>query len=335
VSAGAAPVSSKATALGRVWTSIHTSQVMVLVGVIVVVAVVVQIQNPIFLTENNLISLLRGAVTTFVLGVGLTLVFTSGGIDMSVGAVFTLGGITAAAVMQAGVPWPVGIAVGLSAGVLAGAVNAALIIVVKIPPIIATISTLYAVTGLTLVATSGNPISSLPPEFSALGQSSVGSIPLLVVYAVVIGVVAHVLLAHTKLGYDLKAIGGNERSALSNGVPVVRLKVVAYAISGGVAALAGILYTARTGTADPGIGGTNLTFAAISAVLIGGTSLFGGIGTIAGTALGALLFAAIQNGLTVAGVNPLYQNIVIGVILASAVASDGWRRRRAFKVGRS
>lgn len=307
-------------------------QATALIVVIVIVAVLAQSQNDVFFTGPNIISLFRAGVTTFVVGVALTLVFTGGGIDMSVGAVFTLGSVTAAGAMVAGIPWVLAVLLGLAAGAVLGALNAVLIIWVHIPPIIATLATLYGVTGLVLVATGGSPITPLPATFDLLGQSSVLTIPLLIVYAVIVGGVFWVVLARTKFGYDVKSMGGNERAALSNGVPVVRLKIAVYAISGLVAALAGIIYTARTGTSDPQVGGTDITFAAISAVLVGGTSLFGGIGTIAGTALGAILFAEVQNALTVAGVNPLYQNIVIGVILAAAVATDSWRRNRAFRV---
>jgi len=318
--------------LGRWVRAAISHQATALIIVVVVVGVVAQSQNDVFLTGPNIVSLFRAGVTTFVVGAALTLVFTGGGIDMSVGAVFTLGSVTAAGAMASGVPWFLAIFLGMAAGAALGAVNAVLVIWVHIPPIIATLSTLYGVTGLVLVVTGGSPITPLPATFDLLGQSSLLTIPLLVIYAVIIGVVFWVVLARTKFGYSVKSMGGNERAALSNGVPVVRLKMAIYAISGLVAALAGIIYTARTGTADPQVGGTDITFAAIAAVLVGGTSLFGGIGTIAGTALGAILFAEVQNALTVANVNPLYQNIVIGVILAAAVAIDAWRRNRAFRV---
>jgi ribose transport system permease protein len=232
--------------------------------------------------------------------------------------------------MKNGIPWPVATCAGLAAGTVPGLVNAGLVIVARVPPIIATLSALYAVSGLALVVTDGNFVAPWPEAFNAVGQSTVGPIPLLIVYATAIGIAFHLLLTRTAFGFDVKVIGGNESAARANGVAVNRTKTWIFMISGGVAALAGILHTSRTGTADPQAGGADITLQVIAAVLIGGTSVFGGIGTIAGTALGAILFAEIQNALAVLGVNPLYQNIVIGIILAAAVTTDTWRRTHAF-----
>jgi ribose transport system permease protein len=323
------PLSGSAARLLRPLVS---GQVAALVLAVVVIALVAQSRNSVFLSQENVVALLRAGVTTFMVGCAVTLVFTSGGLDLSVGAVFTLGAVVAGELMTRGLPWLLAMVVGISAGALLGLVNSGLIIWARVPPIIATLSALYAVSGLALVVTGGNFVAPLPDGFDALGQATIGSVPWLIVYAVVVGIVFHVLLGRTRFGYDVKAMGGNERAALANGVRVTRLKIQVYAISGAVAALAGILYAARTGTADPQAGGTDITLQVIAAVLIGGTSLFGGIGSIPGTALGALLFAEIQNALTVIGVNPLYQNIVIGVILAAAVATDSWRRSHAFRL---
>ncbi len=304
-----------------------------LVGVILVIAVVAQATDPVFLSEPNVLAILRSAVTTFVIGCAATIVFTAGGLDLSVGAVFTLGAVVSAQLMVAGWPWVVACLVGIGVGGLLGVLNAFLVLVARVPPIIATLSTLYAVTGVALVLTGGNFVTGLPEGFTAVGQGTIGSVPLLVVYAVVVGLVAHVVLAHTRFGYDVKALGGNEKAARSNGVRTRRLTVAVYALSGAVAAFAGLLFAARTGAADPQAGGTAITLQVIAAVLVGGSSLFGGIGSVGGTALGALLFAGIQNALTVVGIDPLYQSIVIGVILAGAVSADSWRRSRAFRVG--
>jgi len=305
-----------------------------LVVVVAVLTVLITAANPTFLTPDNLITLLRAAVTTFIIGCAATVVFASGALDLSVGAVFTMGGVVVGGATVAGVPWPVAALLGVGAGALLGLVNAALVIAARVPPIIATLGTFYAVGGLAVIVTNGSPISPLPDGFNAMGQGSVVGVPLLILYGAVVGVLVAVLLATTRFGYDAKAVGGNENAARANGVRVTSVKTRVYALSGAAAALAGVLYAARTGTADPQAGGADLTFNVITAVLIGGTSLFGGIGTVAGTALGAVLFAQIQNGLILSGVNPLYSNVVVGVILVAAVALDGWRRSRAFRVGR-
>jgi ribose transport system permease protein len=310
------------------------SQPGVLLAVIVALALLLQADNPVFLSHDNVITLLRSAVTTFVIGCAATVVFTSGGLDLSVGSYFNIGGIVVALLMVHGVAWPLAVLIGLLAGAALGLVNAALIVVARIPPIIATLATFYAVGGLSIIVTDGASVAPLPQGFNDVGQGLFLGVPNLIFYAVVLGIVFHLLLAKTRFGYDVQTVGGNEFAALATGVRVRRVRATVYLLSGAISALAGILYTARTGTGDPLAGGADLTFNVITAVLIGGTSLFGGIGSIAGTAMGSILFAVIQNGLTVAGVNPMYSNVIIGSILAAAVALDSWRRSQAFAVGR-
>lgn len=321
---------------GRRWAiDALRSQAFTLVIVIGVLAVVIELDNSVFLTGPNIVTLLRSAVTTFIIGCAATVVFASGGLDLSVGAYFSLGGAAVGLLIMAGVPWPLAIVLSLAIGALLGLVNAALVILVKVPPIIATLATFYAVGGASVILTNGDSIAPLPDAFNQLGQGAILGVPYLILYAVAIGIIFHFVLSATHFGYNAKIIGGNETAALANGVRVRRVKSAVYALSGAVAVLAGVLYAARTGTGDPQAGGADLTFSVITAVLVGGTSLFGGVGSIIGTAAGAVLFAVIQNGLTIIGVNPLYSNVVIGVILAGAVALDSWRRSRAFRVGRA
>lgn len=314
--------------------SLGSGQAAPLTLVIVVIAIASQIDNSTFLSSANVIELLRAAVTTFVIGAASTVLLTAGGLDLSVGGVFNLAGVVGAELMVHGIPWPIALVAGLLSGTLIGLINAGLVIYLRVPPIISTLSTFYAVSGLAVIITGGNVLAPLPNGFNALGQNNIGQIPLLVVYAVVLGLVAYVLLAKSRFGYNVQAVGGNERAALANGINVRKIKLLVYALSATAAALAGLLYAARTGAGDPQAGGTDITFEVIAAVLIGGTSLFGGVGTIVGTALGAVLFSEIDNSLTILGINPLYQDVIVGVILAVAVALDSWRRRRVFEIGR-
>ena len=180
------------------------------------------------------------------------------------------------------------------------------------------------------VYTGGTNLFGFPDAFNVLGQGRLFGIPFLVYYAVIFGIVFHVLLEHTVFGYETRITGGNRLAASANGVRVKLLDLQLYALSGATAALAGIMFMARTSTASPAAGGSALTFQVITAIIIGGTSLFGGTGSIIGTALGTLLFAVLNNGLAVVNVNPLYQNIFIGVILVVAVAFDQVQRKRRF-----
>ena len=172
-----------------------------------------------------------------------------------------------------------------------------------------------------------------PDSFTNIGSGEFAGIPYLIFYAVIVGLIFHIVLEKTVFGYNIRAVGGNRRAAAANAIRVARLDMALYAISGGVAALAGILGAARLSTASPSAGGAGFTFQVVTAVIVGGTSLFGGVGTIAGSALGAILFAELNNGLQVINVNPLYQSIFIGIILIAAVAVDQYRRGRRFRAG--
>jgi len=305
-----------------------------LVLVIVLLTIVFQAFNPVFLSQGNLVEIFRSGALYFVVACASTMIFVGGGLDFSIGATFPLGGIVAGALMLAGLPWPIAILLGVVAGGLVGLVNAAVIVRFDVPPLIATLGSFFAFGGLITVYTGGTNLFGFPDTFNALGQGHLLGIPYLVYYAVVIGIVFHVLLERTVFGYETRIAGGNRAAASANGVRVKSLDLRLYGLSGATTALAGIMFMARTSTASPVAGGSALTFQVITAIIIGGTSLFGGTGTITGTALGILLFAVLNNGLAVVNVNSLYQNIFIGVILVAAVAFDQAQRRRRFTARR-
>ena len=302
--------------------------------VIVVLALVFQAFNPVFLSQGNIIEIFRSGSLYFIVACASTLILVGGGLDFSIGATYPLGGIAAGALMLAGVPWPLAVLMGVAAGALVGLVNAGVIVKYDVPPLIATLGSFFAVGGIITVYTGGTNLFGFPDAFNTLGQGRLFGIPYLIYYAVVIGIVFHVLLERTVFGYETRITGGNRNAASANGVRVKSLDLRLYALSGGCTALAGIMFMARTSTASPAAGGSSLTFQVITAIIIGGTSLFGGTGSIAGTALGVMLFAVLNNGLAVVNVNPLYQNIFIGVILVAAVAFDQAQRRRRFTARR-
>jgi ribose transport system permease protein len=189
----------------------------------------------------------------------------------------------------------------------------------------------YFVSGLVVVFSGGNDIEGLPNTFLNLGTGSVIGIPDLIFYGVIIGVIYYVVLEHTRFGYNVKAVGGNRLAAVENGISAVRVDRWLYVGIGAVAALAGIIYTARTGSGQVGAGGAPVTLEVVSAVLIGGTSLFGGVGTITGSLLGAILFAEIDNALALTEINSLYENMIVGALVVFAVAADTYRRRRSLR----
>jgi ribose transport system permease protein len=317
----------------REWLgSLLGRQEATLVGMIVLLGAFAGIRNATFLTGNNLLELGRATVVYFVIACPLTLVVIAGGFDFSIGSVFTLGGIAAAWAMTSGhIIWPLAVAIGMAFGALVGLVNAFVINRLDVPPIIATLGMFYFISGVVVVFSGGNDIAPLPNEFVSLGTGSLLGIPDLIFYGIVIGLIYYVVLEHTRFGYNVRAVGGNRLAAVENGISAVRVDRRLYIGIGAVAALAGIIYTARTGSGQVSAGGAPVTLEVVSAVLIGGTSLFGGIGTITGSLLGSILFAEIDNALALTNINSLYENMVVGALVVLAVAADTFRRRRTVR----
>ncbi len=309
-------------------------QELTLIGVLILVGVLAMLRNSAFVTSDNLLQVIRAAVVTFIVACPLTLVTIGGGFDFSVGSVFTLGGVSSAYFMTHGIIWPMAILLAIGVGAVVGGLNAVVIDRLRVPPIIATLGTFYFMGGVVILFTHGIDISPLPTQFNSLGTGSAVGVPNVIIAGVLVGVVYQLVLERTRFGYNVRSLGGNRLAATENGIPVRRLDVWLYIGAGALAAVAGIVYTARTGSGQVNAGGASVTLTAISSVLIGGTSLFGGIGTITGTALGAILFAEIDNALAVAGVDALYSNMIIGGILVLAVAADSLRRGRMFSLKR-
>lgn len=300
---------------------------LTLIGVLIALSVGFGLKNSLFWSSANMTSIARATSFMLIVAVAETFVLISGSLDLSVGSVYALGGVITGMALTHGASVPVAIAAGIGAGAIVGFVNAYAIVYLKVPALIATLGSLYAVRGIVLVLTSGNAIYPLPDSFVRLGSDKFLSFPIPVWIALAAVVVGQVVLARTVFGRQLYAIGGNERAAFLNGVPIVRLRFAAFMITGAAAALGGILVSAWIASSQVN-SGTGLELSVIAAVIIGGTSLFGGSGTVIGTLLGALLISVINAGMVLAEIDPFYQNIVVGVIIVLAVAVDGWRRRR-------
>ncbi|GAA4512440.1 sugar ABC transporter permease [Actinoallomurus oryzae] len=309
-------------------------QELTLIGVLILVGVLATLRNSSFGASDNLLQVIRAAVVTFIVACPLTLVTIGGGFDFSVGSVFTLGGVSAAYFMTHGIIWPLAIVLGIAVGAVIGGLNAVTIDRLRVPPIITTLGTFYFMSGVVILFTHGIDIAPLPTQFNSLGTGSTLGVPNVIIAGILVGIAYHLVLERTRFGYNVRSLGGNRLAATENGIPVRRLDAWLYVGAGALAAFAGIVYAARTGSGQVSAGGTSVTLTAISAVLIGGTSLFGGIGTITGTALGAILFAEIDNALAVAGIDALYSNMIIGGILVFAVAADSVRRGRMFSLKR-
>lgn len=299
----------------------------VLVAVLAVLAVAIQTRNGNFLTAGNLTEIARATSFVLIVTVAQTFVLISGSIDLSVGSVYALGGVSAGLAIDRGVPVVPAILIGLAAGAVVGLVNGALVVRLKVPALITTLGSLYAVSGLVLVLTGGNPVYDLPSSFNQIGQGELLGLPNTVWIALVAVIAGQWVLSRTVFGRRVYSVGGSERAAYLAGVPIDRVRMGVFVLSGVAAAAAGVLVAARVGSAQVNAG-QGLELTVIAAAIIGGTSLFGGSGNVFGSLLGALLIGVIANGLVLASIDPFWQNIVVGTVIVAAVGLDGWRRRR-------
>lgn len=274
-----------------------------------------------FLTVSNLLNIARQVSINAIIAAGMTLVILTAGIDLSVGSVLAFSGAIIAGLLSAGQPLLVGIAAGLLLGAVLGLVNGLIVTRGGVQPFIATLGMLTIARGATLVYTDGRPITGLPDAFVWLGAGDVGRVPVPVIIMALVFLAAYVVLTQTVLGRYIYAIGGNEEAARLSGVNVTLYKTLAYVLSGVLSATSGIILTARLNSAQPTAGG-GYELDAIAAVVLGGTTLAGGEGSITGTLLGAFIIGVLNNGLNLLNVSSFYQQVVKGVVILLAVLLD-------------
>lgn len=295
--------------------------------VVVIVAAVLSGMSPQFRTVENLqILLLNGAVIAF-LALGQTFVLLTGGIDLSTGSNVAMTGMIAALLMRDGLPWTVAAAVALAAGVAVGLANGALVHYLKLPPFIVTFASFGVAASIPLILTGASSVSVKDPTFAVVGRGGIFGIPMPVALVIVAAVVLTVLLRRTPTGVHIYAVGGNAETSRLAGIRIGRTMMLVYAISGLCAAMGGLIVTSRLMVGYPSAGSGNELFFSIAAAVVGGVSLFGGVGTIPGALLGAVLIAAVSNGMNVVGVQSYWQPLVIGVIILLGIILDTYRRR--------
>lgn len=285
-----------------------------------------------FLTADNGWNILRQISVNLCLSIGMTLVILSGGIDLSVGALLGLAGALSAGLLRNGLAIPGtewmlqftttgAIIAGVLVGGAAGWVNGFAITRFKLPPFVATLGMLSIARGLTMLWTGGFPITGLGEGFGRLGTGSLLGMPLPVWIMLALTGVFVVLTKRTRFGRHLYAVGGNERAARLTGLNVTRIKLWVYTLAGGLAGVAGLIVTARLDSAQPNAG-LGYELDSIAAVVIGGTSLSGGRGSITGTVLGCLIIGVLNNGLFLLNVSPFWQQVIKGIVILLAVAID-------------
>lgn len=282
--------------------------------------------SPYFLSVNNLLTVATQTAIIAIIAIGQTYVMITTGIDLSIGSNIALSGMLAGIAMTNGFPVWAAILVGLASGCVVGLLNGAMISYGKIPPFIATLCTMMAMRGVSLTLTQGIPISSLPKSFTFMGTGSLAGIPVPVILMVALTIVFGFVLAKTKLGRHVYAVGSNEDAARLSGVDTKRVLIKVYVISGFLAAFAGLVMAARIVSAQPAAG-DGYELDAVASSVIGGTSTLGGEGMIGGTFLGAFIIGILRNGLNLVGVSPFIQKIVIGVVIGGSVFLDRIKRK--------
>lgn len=311
-----------------------------------------------FSWQNLWNSLAQAIVVVGLLAIGETVVIIAGALDISVGSIASIGSVVAASVLVGvGTVGALGILpsgnvliavfAGILAGAIAGAINGFIVTGLRVNPIIATLGTLAAFSGVAfLLAADGKPIGVLTqPAFTwlaqgrfltgapvpPLGGSNWTGIPVLTVILVIVAILVHILMAYTDFGRAIYAIGGNATAARLAGINLSRVRVLMYMLSGGIAGLAGVLLTSRTTSGNP-VNGTGLELQAITAVFLGGAATAGGKGTILGTFLAVILVGVLNNGMNLLGFNTFAQRVALGLLLIAAVAISQWRQARAERV---
>ncbi|OGB00983.1 MAG: ABC transporter permease [Burkholderiales bacterium RIFCSPHIGHO2_12_FULL_61_11] len=280
-----------------------------------------------FLTPGNLLNVLRQASLMFLLASGLTLVILCGGLDLSIGANVALSACLAGTVIQGTGSVLLGCAVGAGCGLAIGVLNGLMVTALRIPPFIATYGMLWILHGVTYWFMNGETIHGFPPAFRALGSGYFAGVPLPVYLMLAVLLVGTVLMQYTTWGQEVYATGANTEAAELSGVPVFARRLAVYAASGLMGGLASLVFLARLNSAE-GDMGESLTLQAIAAVLIGGTSLFGGTGTLVGTLIGALILTVVLNGMNLLSVSANWQPLITGVIVILSVLSDAMARKR-------
>jgi ribose transport system permease protein len=295
---------------------------------VLLIGAVLTLASEVFLTQSNLLNVLRQAALLFLIASGLTLVILTAGLDLSVGANLGMSACLAASVLKVTGSPLLGALAGLGSGLGIGLVNGLLVTALRVPPFIATYGMLWVLHGLSYWYMAGDTIYGFPPGFREIGSGYALGVPIPVYLMFVFLGIGWLFLERTTWGQEVYAVGANPVAARLSGISVGRRLALVYTVSGGMAGLAALVYLARLNSAEADIG-EPLLLPAIAAVLIGGASLFGGVGTIGGTLIGAIILTLVLNGMNLLAVNANWQPFVTGVIVLIGVLLDMWTRRRA------
>lgn len=316
--------------LGNPFVAFFRDNLGIIIGLLAICAILT-VMSPAFLTQNNIFNVLRQVSMNLYVACGMTMVIILGGIDLSVGSIIALSGvITGGLISFSHFPLGPAVACGLAAGVLIGVINGAIISQTTIPPFIVTLATMNIARGAAYVYTGGQPIRVMSDEFNFIGAGYVGSLPVPIIYLVVIVLVSLLILNKAKMGRHIYAVGGNMTAAKFSGIKTKNVQFFVYVFSGLMAAIAGVVLASRMFSGQP-TAGQGAEMDAIAAVVLGGTSMSGGVGKIGGTVIGGLIIGVLSNGLNLLGVNSFWQYIVKGVVILIAVYVDFLKKNASEK----
>ena len=293
---------------------------------LVLLCIVITIVTPNFLSVSNITNVFTQVSVNAIIAIGMTFVILTGGIDLSVGSTLAISSAVGASIVKLTGNVFLAIIVAAVIGIAVGLINGLLVSKGKLQAFIVTLATMTIFRGATLVFTDGTPISKLPEAFVKIGNGKLGFMPIPVIITIIIAIIAVYALSQTRFGRYLYALGGNEDASRLSGINTDKIKTLVYVVSGFASAIAGVIITSRIGSASPNAG-TGFELDAIAAVVIGGTSLAGGEGTITGTLIGALIIGVLNNGLNLMNVSPFYQSIVKGLVILIAVLLDKKSRK--------
>lgn len=315
------------------WRSLTERQELAVSLLLLLVGVVLSLSTETFFSSTNLMNVVLGFSWYVIAALGATMVIIIGGIDLSVGSMMALAGMVSALALQAGLPLALALLCGALSGVLVGLINGILVGRTGLPPFMVTLGTMGITRGIVLGMTSGAPVLDLPAGFRYLGQGELMfgpiAVALPVVWMLLLALLVSLLLHQTLLGSYIYTVGRNERALRIAGVSPMQLKISVYTLSGLLAAIAGMIMTARLGVAAP-MAASGYELDIIAAAVIGGASLFGGEGTVTGVILGAALIQIIRNGVVLLGLanQNQWQFVTIGALILVVLLLDYWRRRR-------